>query len=209
MFVFLDESGDPGMNLETGSSAFFVVTAVTFQEEEHIEECASKIEAVRKELRLPGGLEFKFAKCSDSWREAFLQSVSGCSFFYRAIVINKRALSEGQFGTDAGAFYEYVVSLTLDLWRPYLLGATVDIDKSGGESFSRVLCRHVEKNFKDRNGKPLLKRVRAVDSAASDMIQLADMVCGAIARSFKQKDRKRGRFRKLIRFRETEVIERP
>lgn len=107
------------------------------------------------------------------------------------------------------AFYEYVVSLTLDLWRPYLLGASVDIDESGGESFSRALCRHVAKSFKDRNDKSLLKRIRVVDSATSNMIQLADMVCGAVARSFKQNDRKRSRFRKLVRFRETEVIERP
>lgn len=71
MYVFVDESGDPGMNLEAGSSPFFVVTAVTFQEEEHMDDCGSKIDAVRQQLGLPAHVEFKFAKSSDSVREVF------------------------------------------------------------------------------------------------------------------------------------------
>ena len=208
MLVFVDESGDPGMNLDTGSSEFFVVTAVTVQDDAQAQECISRIVAIRKELRLPDGVEFKFAKSSDSWRRHFLQGIARCSFFYRSIVINKKFLAEQPIVMDKTAFYEYVVTLTIDLWRSYLPGATVDIDESGSGEFSRAFCRNIAKNFKDRQGKPLLKRVRKVNSRNSDMIQLADMVCGAVARSFKR-GKKGKEFRELIAFRETEVIQRP
>ena len=41
MFVFVDESGDTGTDFENGSTPFFIVTAVTFQEEIYLQQCSA------------------------------------------------------------------------------------------------------------------------------------------------------------------------
>jgi hypothetical protein len=103
-------------------------------------------------------------------------------------------------------FHQYIVALALDLWREHLPGAHVDVDRGGGESFSRALCKYVSKSFRDGDGKPLLKRVRTVNSRSSNLMQLTDMICGAVARSF---ERNVDEFRKLVQKREMEIALRP
>ena len=208
MLVFIDESGDPGMNLEGGASEFFVVTAVSFQEEEHAVACCKRISTLRTEAGLPARIELHFAKSSDKVRHRLLRGVASSNFFYRSVVIDKKKIDPSVVPKGRKSFHQYAVGLVLESWRANLIGATVDVDKGGGESFSRSLCRYVSQNFKDRDGKPLLKRVRTCDSKASNLMQLADMVCGAVARSFKP-GAENDEFRKLVKPRELEVIVRP
>jgi hypothetical protein len=47
MLVFVDESGDSGMKGKDGSSAFFVINAVLFEENESAEECDRAINKMR------------------------------------------------------------------------------------------------------------------------------------------------------------------
>jgi Protein of unknown function (DUF3800) len=208
MLVYVDESGDPGMDFAHGSSQFFVVTAVTFQQESHAQECEARLNKLRKSVGLPEHVELRFSKSRASIRKRILQGVASCDFFYRSVVIKKTELGGQIFPKDKHRFYEYVVGLTLDLWRPYLHGASVDVDRCSGEGLSKHLCRGIANSFKDRNGKSLLKRVRALDSKRSNLLQLADMVCGAVARSFKSETNAH-EFRDLINAREAEVVVRP
>ena len=46
MLVFVDESGDAGMKLDEGSSEFFVVTAVLFEENDAANDCAERINLI-------------------------------------------------------------------------------------------------------------------------------------------------------------------
>jgi len=124
-------------------------------------------------------------------------------------VIDKRKLDRAIVPHGRQSFHQYVVGLTLELWRQYLSGAAVDIDKGGGESFSKSLCKYISQNFKGRDGKPLLKRVRTRNSQNSNLLQLADMVCGAVMRSYKSTGPGADDYRQLIRARELEVIVRP
>jgi hypothetical protein len=57
LLVFIDESGDPGFDIEHGSTPLFVVTAVIFRAEAAASACRDRIRAVRAELGLPAGVK--------------------------------------------------------------------------------------------------------------------------------------------------------
>jgi hypothetical protein len=61
MLVFIDESGDPGMKLGTGSSEYFVVTLVLFEDNDEALEVEKRIQDLKGELGVPQDLNFTLA----------------------------------------------------------------------------------------------------------------------------------------------------
>lgn len=57
----------------------------------------------------------------------------------------------------------------------------------------------------EKDGPTLIKKVRTEPSHSNNLLQLADMVCGAVARSFRPDKPDRHVYRKLIRHRELGV----
>ncbi len=72
MLVFIDDSGDPGFKLDRGSSAFFVIVLVIFDDDLETEKAAVRIKELRRQLGFPDHVEFKFHKSNRSVREQFL-----------------------------------------------------------------------------------------------------------------------------------------
>lgn|SRR5487761_1121260 len=200
MLVFIDESGDPGFDIEHGSTPLFVVTTVIFRTEEAADACRHRIKAIRGELRLPQTAEFKFSKTSDRVREYLLSAVAAHDFFYMSAVFDKTKLAVPDLRIKK-AFYQYVAGFAFESLKPHLDGAYMEIDRSGGEDFGRRLSRHIAELGEEASGKRRVKRVKFSDSRSNDLIQLADMICGAVTRSFKSD----GRFRSLVKRREFEV----
>lgn len=130
MLVFVDESGDPGMKLDKGSSNFFVLTLVVFDDNENAQFSDDAINDIRNQLRLNPYSEFKFNKLRDTSRRHFLQSVAQHSFAYYSIVINKAKLTGKGFAYK-GSFYKYACSLAFNNAKGYLDEAVVVIDGSG------------------------------------------------------------------------------
>ncbi len=56
MLVFVDESGDPGLKLDKGSSKYFIVTLVVFEDPKDAEDLDLRIRLLRKEF----GFHHKF-----------------------------------------------------------------------------------------------------------------------------------------------------
>jgi len=89
MLVFVDESGDPGLKIEQGSSRYFVVALVIFEDNDEAQAADDRITLLRREMRLDPRFEFRFNKCRRNFREQFLKAVAPYQFFYYGIVINK------------------------------------------------------------------------------------------------------------------------
>ena len=67
--------------------------------------------------------------------------------------------------------------------------ATVVIDGSGSREFRRELGTYLRKRINDRKGDSrFIGKIKMQDSQSNNLLQLADMVCGAVARSYNQKD---------------------
>jgi len=87
MLVLIDESGDPGFKLSKGSSRYFAVAMVIFQDMQQAESASNAIRAARTTLRV--NPEFKFNKCSDPVRNKFFDAVLPFNFAIRALVVDK------------------------------------------------------------------------------------------------------------------------
>lgn len=203
MLVFFDESGDSGMQGKQGSSRLFIVTAVLFNENEEAEQCDARINELREELKVCERFEFHFNKCSDRFREEFLKKIAGSNFFYYSVVLNKAKLwGEGFKYKDS--FYKYAASLVFENAKAHLIQAKVVIDKCGDRDFKIQLEKYLKRRMNEGQ-KVLIKKVCMEPSHSNNLLQLADMVCGAVFRSFDTSNPNRMQFRRIIKLREFKV----
>jgi hypothetical protein len=83
--------------------------------------------------------------------------------------------------------------------------ATVVIDGSGSREFRRELGTYLRKRINDQKGDSrFIGKIKLQDSHSNNLLQLADMVCGAVARSYNQKEDAET-YRRLIAHREIYV----
>ena len=177
MLGFFDESGDPGLKIDRGSSRFFVVALVTFDEDAEALRCGRRIDALRGELHLPNDYEFHFSKNSRRVREAFMQAVQPFDFRYHIFALDKAP----------GALYELGLKNNVDLYRytaervfrnaaPYLTAAAIFIDKRGGKKFEEELAAYLRRQLKSPGGERIVQTVKQQESHRNNLLQLADYV---------------------------------
>ncbi|HHT9156379.1 MAG TPA: DUF3800 domain-containing protein [Candidatus Tripitaka californicus] len=195
----MDESGDAGLKLKGGSSKYFVIALIVFEENEEAEALDKRIDLFKRELRLGPTSEIKFNGCNKDTRKQFLLAVLPYNFFYLAIIINKQRLY-GEGFKFKESFYKYASSLVFQNAKPYLHKATVVIDISGSKDFRRQLGGYLRRKI---NG-GYIKKIKLQDSACNNLLQLADMVAGSILRSLSGKPDAR-EYRGIIRPRELHV----
>lgn len=204
MLVFIDESGDPGMKLAGRSSRQFIVTLLAFEDNDEALAADQRIGLLKRELRFPDHFEFHFNQLRPDYRQEFLKAVSPYDWFYFSIVINKEKLT-GKGFQFPDSFYKYTCGLVFENAKQYLNEATVVIDGSGSRRFRRELSSYLRKRVNDpKEGTRYIHQVKLQDSQKNHLLQMADMVCGAVARSFKEKDDAQI-YRKLISHREMYV----
>ena len=201
MLVFVDESGDAGMKLAGASSDLFIVTAVLFEDHDEANRCDESIGALRTELGLKQGFEFHFYKCTKRIRARFLESVAGFGFFYLAAVVEKARLRNPAF-QDKESLTKYACELVFEDAKPYLENAIVVIDANGARDFRFRLAYYLRKWISGDAGRGLIKKIRTARSEGNNLIQLADMVSGAVWRAFKHQD---GSYRRLVSARELKI----
>lgn len=201
MLVFIDESGDTGLKIEQGSSRYFVIVLVSFEENEEAIACDQRIQLLKRELKLPERFEFKFNKLRKDQRIKFFEAVLPYIFFYYGIVINKKP--DKLYGDGfkiKESFYKYTCSLVFENAKPYLKDATIIIDGSGSREFKRQLTTYLRKKV----GTGVIRKVKIQLSHNNNLIQLADMVAGAIRRNYTSKSDKEI-YRKIIKSKEMNV----
>jgi hypothetical protein len=102
------------------------------------------------------------------------------------------------------SFHKYACGLIFDNAKPRLSNAIVVIDESGSKNFSHQLKRYLVRRLKDESGKSFIKKVRTENSTKNNLLQLADMVVGAVTRFYSDKKDSR-EYRRLIAHREIYV----
>lgn len=204
MLVFLDESGDAGLKFAEGSSTYFVVTLVIFSDLAVATSVDETITRLRTKLQWSATTEFKFAKLDKHRREQFFKEINGFDYCYYSIVINKPTL-RGEGFTVKESFYKYACRLVLSNAAAMLADATVVIDGSGDREFRRQLKSYLCRTINDPQAATVrIKKLKLQDSHRNNLLQLADMICGAVARSFSNKD-DHAVYRRWLRPREKRV----
>jgi hypothetical protein len=179
MLVFIDESGCTGFKLQKGSTNYFVLAMVIFKDFKEAENCSHAISALKKRLKVKK--EFKFNKTHPNVKEAFFIGVRKYKFIVRAIVIDKYRMFNTYFLEDKLTFYNNFIQLLVKDSSDILQNAIVKIDGGGDRLSKNKLFQHLRQQL----GPNVIKKFSFVDSKKDNLIQLVDMVVGAIARRYK------------------------
>lgn len=192
MLVLIDESGDPGFKLVRGSSSHFVVAMVIFDDFKLAEHAAQVIAQTRIQLRVKP--EFKFTRSHDRVRDGFFDAVCRLPFRVRALVVDKGALYSTWLREDTDCFYNFFVQALMRYDNDTLHEAHVKIDGSGDRKFKRHLQTYLRKQLPPGR----VRKLRFVDSAKDDLVQLADMCAGAILRARRTDEKRNDRWLAML-----------
>ncbi|HXY18330.1 MAG TPA: DUF3800 domain-containing protein [Candidatus Nitrosopolaris sp.] len=186
MFVFIDDAGDAGFKLDKGSSSYFVIACVIFDDNLEAEETALRIKKLRRSLGWRDEHEFKFNKTSKKVRLAFLEEIKGCNFRVRAIVADKSIIRSHELRNNKESFYNYMIKEVLSKSDGFIKDARIRLDGHEDRAYKKAATTYF-RQFANPRGK-VIKNMRFVNSKSDSLIQLADMVAGAILRTT-QKDK--------------------
>jgi U3 small nucleolar ribonucleoprotein component len=198
VLVLIDESGDCGLKFGKGSSDYFTCVAVVFSDEFSMSACDRTIDGLKMEIKKLSSFEFHFASTSDKIRRLFLERVSHDSFRYAGFVVDKRRLYGNRF-RNPKEFYEASVGYVCEHVKPLLHNAKIIIDKNGDRAFRQQLEKRLKAQMTDKDGTCRIRKVAMETSHSNNLLQLADMICGAVMRSYNSSD---SSFRELVKKRE-------
>ena len=181
MLVFIDDSGDPGFKIDRGSTRFFVIALVIFNDELEAEKTAVSIKELRRSLNFSDNTEFKFHKSRNDVREKFLKAISKFDFKFRCVVVDKTLIKSELLRGDKSSFYRFFIKTAIE-HSPNIVNAKIKIDGSGDREFRKSFLSYLKKELNGDNTK-IIKNCKLVDSKENVLIQLADMVAGSVHRS--------------------------
>ncbi len=181
MLVFIDDSGDPSFKIKKGSSKFFVICCVLFEDDLQAEKTSTAIKELRRNLKFSEKMEFKFNGSRYKTRMAFLKVVKPFSFKVRVLVVDKKKITSDLLKNDKQSFYSYFIKMVLRHNKGTISNAKIKIDGSGDRIFRKRFLTYLRKelNFKQQK---IVKNLRLVDSKTNQLIQMADMIAGTIRR---------------------------
>lgn len=183
MLVFIDDSGDAGFKLDRGSSRFFVIACVIFEDDLEVLKTAVAIKELRRKLKLADYREFKFNNSTKKIRKEFIETVNQFKFIVRCIVVDKALITSYELKSKIEAFYSYTIKLVLKHNDGSILNAKIRIDGSGSREFRKNFVTYLRKELNDQE-RIVMKNCKLVDSKSNDLIQMVDMIAGSIRRSY-------------------------
>lgn len=183
MLIFIDDSGDAGFKIEKGSSQYFVICSIIFDDDLEAEKTAVTIKELRRELGFSDNVEFKFNGSRKAVKEKFLEKVVKYNFRVRALVVDKKLIRSDELKSKKDSFYSFFIKTLLKHNNNSVLNASVRIDGSGDRTFRKTFLTYLRLQLNCKQQK-IMKNCRLVDSKGNVLIQLADMVAGAIRRSY-------------------------
>lgn len=197
MLVFIDDSGDPGFKVGKGSTECFVIAMVIFSDPLEAERTALAIRELKRELRFPDDVEFKFFKSSKNVKARFFEKVRAFDFIVRCIVVKKELIHSNELRSNKNSFYAYFIKEALKNSGNEILNAKVRIDGSGDRMFRKSFLTYLRRELM-RGGAPIMQNCKLVDSRSNVLIQLADMVAGSINRAVTDKRPDAKLYKKII-----------
>ncbi|HEX5505384.1 MAG TPA: DUF3800 domain-containing protein [Thermomicrobiales bacterium] len=193
MFVYLDESGDTGFRFDRGSTRYFVVTLLLVDDPLPLH---AAVDDLKRDLHFSPRAEFKFAKSSHTVRERFLETINPLAFGVRALIVDKLAITRPQM-RNKETFYNYFVRLVLDYDYGSISRATLILDESVRSRKSKEEFRtYLRRMLNTEVDSPKLTKITYHRSHADNLLQVNDMVCGAIYAAYNKGE---PRYRQIIK----------
>lgn len=179
-----DESGDVSFSFGKGASRYFVVAIVATPEPDALR---AVLVDLRKRENFPEGFEFHFhSLASAKLRRKIFLTLSTAHFEAWALVVDKTTLSDVFKAMNGLDFYLYFVSeLIRQIPSEKKIHSTLILDEFGSPNLIRQELRRVMKARGIAHG---FQRIFIRRSRSEDLIQVADLVAGALLRRDAKKD---------------------
>lgn len=191
MFIYLDESG----TLTESDSKYFIVGSFTVGDPRRISKAFRKWQKSKFPKRLKGQAEVKFTNTSldDKLRLKTLQFLANQDIrlfytFLRKRNIPKEYMKKGKVH-DTGLLYVEIVASTLELYMPHTdLELRVIRDQRTLKGVNVGMLEEIlTTRLLPKLPAKVLFRTQAVDSTSNVNVQIADWICGALARYYEGK----------------------
>lgn len=198
--LWIDESGDCGFKFDRGSSRFLVIACAYLIELD--KECYVKEEAnrLKSKLHLTKDYEFKFSRCKDKFRREIFNFITKLPIKYKAVIVDKKKLLISDLRFQPQQIYCELIRRLLYDNEPPLEKAILIIDEATAKihhkEFNQILKKYLSKN--------IVSKIRQKRSRGEIMIQIADLIAGAIFRKHEKQD---AQYYQLIKDKEKIIIE--
>jgi len=179
-----DEAGDVSLNFEKGASRYFVPVLISTQSPDVLREILASL---RQGIGVSAAHEFKFHKMTSAEiRNQVFLTLARADFEAWALVVDKTRLPKIFENTDGITRYTHFVTELLSVIPSKLQkNATLILDEFGSTPDLRTELRHA---MVARHMPRLFKRVIIRPSNKESLIQVADLIAGAIMRRDTQND---------------------
>ena len=181
MLVFIDDSGDAGFKLESGSSKHFVIACIIFDQNQDAEDAANKIRFLRKSLDWRADREFKFNKLNKQIRLSFLNEVKGCRFRVRAIIADKAIIRSYELRNNKHKFYNFMIKEVLSKSNGSITNARIRLDGHEDRAYKKAASTYFRQQLNVSEN--IIHDMKFANSKNDNLIQLADMIAGSILRT--------------------------
>lgn len=173
-----DESGDVSFSFAKGASRYFVVAVIATQSPDNLR---ALLEKIRRDSKLSERYEFGYHRLSsEQLRKRVFFALANAEFDVWAILVDKATLPEAFKAMSGLVFYLYFVSeLICQIPDQKRTGGTLILDEFGYPDQTKDELRRI---MKARNINHKFSRISIRRSQSEPLIQIADLVAGAIWR---------------------------
>jgi len=179
-----DEAGDASFRFDRGATRHFVIAIVGTSQPDRLRGALLRL---RREYNLPPQYEFSFHNTTSTrLRRVLWETLSQLDFHIWAVVVDKRRLSDAFLAMQPRTFYVFFTSEAIRLIPEQEREGGVllldEFDRSGktlAEVKRTLKLRHIRRGF---------KKIRACRSRSEDLVQIADLVAGAVLRHYAKGD---------------------
>ena len=175
--VFVDDSGDPGF--KKASSSHFVMAAALFIEPKTATLLSKRIADYRKSLGWRDDYEFKFAKIRKDIIIELLDIISSYDFQIYATYVDKASFRQTAPIIDKEKLYNWTIKELLSMIL--LRDVKIEIDGRSSKQYMKQTATYLRREINSDKARKI--EIKFEDSTNDNLIQLADLIAGAINRS--------------------------
>jgi len=181
-WAFVDEYGTPNLDTEKKDvGKFFIVTAVIL-DGAAVDETRTALEEVRRRHFPTGEMRSsKLGKDRGKW-ERLLTDLATVPFRFYALAVDKREIKKTSGLRWKNSFYKHLCGRVYEKLMAVHPALRVRADQHGRDEFKESFAHYVAANHRPT----LFERgtFDFVDGKKDVLLQLADIVCGLLARSY-------------------------
>lgn len=196
--VFIDESGDAGFKFGKGSSDFFVIAMIIFGDESEMTKTSIAIGLLKRKIGFEEYREFKFHKLSKEVKITFFTEMKKFRYKIISLYVDKRKIKNLIFKDNIKLFYIHAVKMLKEMDMISRSGIKIKLDGGGGRLFRRQFSSYLRKEL-NSNDNDMIYNLKFVDSKSNSLIQLADMVAGALRKSVEGNKKDKDIYRNILK----------